>query len=423
MENNNTIKEKWNFFDVTALIIGTLVLFMQPLKYVNKIFTYIDETLIMLMLVTYIGDLLKRKKIKKDELLLIFVFILFILAGIIGNSISSFERETKAILLDIFSFSKFFLVAICGIRFFEKTNHAKRLISFFAFVVKINLIIAFPLSIMNQFVDLGMRDEVRHGIYCFKYIYDTAAIFSWYCLMYLIVLSVEAIINKKKNSKLFIALNIMTWIMTGRSRGFAFCLIYILMFIYNKKVKREKKQIRFKPLQIAILGVIGLLIAWKQFVFYFTTSTEARYILLHYGITLCKMYFPIGAGFATFGTFSAQTYYSPVYNYFGINKIYGFSEENPLYLTDNFWPAILGETGVIGFMFYFVAAIICFKILYKRLGRNNDSKFIIIYFIITIICSSIATTIFTQNATIGDVFFLCSIAGILKGEEDGKAKY
>ena len=67
MENNNTIKEKWNFFDVTALIIGTLVLFMQPLKYVNKIFTYIDETLIMLMLVTYIGDLLKRKKIKKRK--------------------------------------------------------------------------------------------------------------------------------------------------------------------------------------------------------------------------------------------------------------------------------------------------------------------------------------------------------------------
>lgn len=423
MKTYNENKKKWNFFDIIALMIGTLILFMQPLKYVNKVFSYIDETLIILMFITYFFDILKRKKMKKNELSLFFIFILFILVGIIGNCLSDFSRMPKAIILDIFSFSKFFIVAICGISFFEKTNNAKKLISFFAFIVKINLIISFPLSIINQFIDLGMRDEIRHGIYCFKYIYDTAAIFSWYCLMYLIVLSVEAIINKKKSNKIFIILNIITWIMTGRSRGFAFCLIYIIMYFYNKRLQKNKKQIKFKPMQIAILGVTGLIIAWKQFIFYFTTSTEARYILLHYGTILCKMYLPIGAGFATFGTFAAQKYYSPVYNYFGINEVYGFSQDNPLYLTDNFWPAILGETGIIGFILYFIAILMCFKILYKKLGTNNDSKFIIIYFFITVICSSIATTIFTQNATIGDVFFLCMIAGILKGGKDGESKY
>ena len=57
------------------------------------------------------------------------------------------------------------------------------------------------LAILNQIIDLGMRDDIRYGMYCFSYIYDTAAIFSWYCYMFILVLSIDLLngVNRKKN--------------------------------------------------------------------------------------------------------------------------------------------------------------------------------------------------------------------------------
>lgn len=78
-------------------------------------------------------------------------------------------------------------------------------------------------------------------------------------------------------------------------------------------------------------------VAWNQLVFYFTTTTEARSILLYVGIDLFKKYFPLGAGLATFGTAAAQKYYSPVYGIYGLSNRHGFTFDNPLYLTDNFY--------------------------------------------------------------------------------------
>ena len=167
----------------------------------------------------------------------------------------------------------------------------KKNISIFAKIVRINIAIALPLAILNQFNDLGMRDDYRRGLYCFNYIYDTAAIFSWYCLMYLLILSIDLLNNKNKKNYIFIALNILLWLFTGRSRGIAFCLIYIMLFLGSNFFAKKGKKFKFKLAYILIFGLIGVAVAWKQVIFYFTTSTEARFILLNTGIKICRKYF------------------------------------------------------------------------------------------------------------------------------------
>ena len=410
--------EKSNLLDIIALILGIFILFMQPLKNLNSVFSLIDECVLLLTLLIFVIITLKTGKIKKRELTIFAVFFIFICIGIIGNWKSNLNIKFSSIITDIFSYAKFFIMLICGSVFFERTNNNKKNISIFAKIVRINIAIALPLAILNQFNDLGMRDDYRRGLYCFNYIYDTAAIFSWYCLMYLLILSIDLLNNKNKKNYIFIALNILLWLFTGRSRGMAFCLIYIMLFWGSNFFAKKGKKFKFKLSYILILGLIGVAVAWKQFIFYFTTSTEARFILLNTGIKICIKYIPFGAGLGTFGTFAAQKYYSPLYNFYGLNKIYGFTFDNPLYLTDNFWPAVVGETGILGLIVYAILLYLTFKYMYQKLALNDTSKKIITFFIITVLCSSIATTIFTQNATIGDIFYLCMIPGVIGGKKD-----
>lgn len=411
----------FTFKDYIGLLFGILILFMQPLKLINPMFSYIDEIIMLTIFICYILRFIIKKQISRSELKIILLYFIFVIVAVYGNVKSKYLISINSIFLDIFSFSKFFLTLICSISFCKTMKNNKKIMKILAFIVQINLIVSFPLAILNQFVDLGMRDGIRYGIFCFKYIYDTAAIFSWYCLMYLIVLSIDLLNGIDNRKKFFIILNMIVWLFTARSRAFAFIATYLiimfLVYFFNKK----KLKIKLKLKYFIILGCFGVIIAWKQIVFYFTSSREARYILMHVGLNLCSNFMPFGAGFGTFGTYAAQKYYSPVYNDMGLNSIYGFTADNPLYLTDNFWPAILGETGMIGCIIFIILLFYSFRYLYKKLAFNNLSKGIVIFFIATVLMSSVATTIFTQNVTTGELFLLCMIPGILM-EEDSYEK-
>jgi len=74
----------------------------------------------------------------------------------------------------------------------------------------------------------------------------------------------------------------------------------------------------------------------------------ARGATIAVSILLAQRAFPLGQGFGSFGGYAAQYYYSGVYDEFGMSHIYGLSPDAPYYLTDTYWPHILGEAGVIG---------------------------------------------------------------------------
>jgi len=232
--------------------------------------------------------------------------------------------------------------------------------------------------------------------------------------MFLLVLTIDLVRGVSKKKIRYIVMTIALWCFTGRSRAFAFIAIYIMLLLIMYMNDMKKKQMKIRLRYFVILGILGVIVAWGQLVFYFTTPTEARNILLLVGISLCKQFLPFGAGLATFGTAAAQKYYSPVYAQFGLNTRHGFTYDNPLYLTDNFWPAVLGETGVLGILVYFILLYVLFRYTYRKNVNTNLSKMIVIFFIVTILCSSIATSIFAQNATIADAFYLCLMPALLR---------
>lgn len=67
-------------------------------------------------------------------------------------------------------------------------------------------------------------------------------------------------------------------------------------------------------------------------------------------IAIARDEFPLGAGIGRFGSHMSREVYSPIYARYGMDQMYGIKPEAPIAVTDTFWPMILGETGVIGFL-------------------------------------------------------------------------
>jgi len=88
---------------------------------------------------------------------------------------------------------------------------------------------------------------------------------------------------------------------------------------------------------------------------------EARNVLYVGGFQIALEKFPLGAGLGRFGSWMSAASYSPLYREYRMDEVYGLTPDDPSFATDTFWPAILGETGVLGLIFYIW---ICLRFLF-----------------------------------------------------------
>jgi hypothetical protein len=78
-------------------------------------------------------------------------------------------------------------------------------------------------------------------------------------------------------------------------------------------------------------------------------------IALYDGATeVAKHYFPLGGGLGRWGSWMSRVDYSPLYCDFKVCDIHGLRPNNPVNVTDTFWPQIVGELGFIGLAAYLV---------------------------------------------------------------------
>ena len=81
------------------------------------------------------------------------------------------------------------------------------------------------------------------------------------------------------------------------------------------------------------------------------TDPAARTALYQKSVVIAGANFPLGAGLGRFGGEIAISHYSPVYFKYRLSGIYGLTPDGR-FATDTFWPAVLGEAGVLGLIGY-----------------------------------------------------------------------
>lgn len=202
-------------------------------------------------------------------------------------------------------------------------------------------------------------------------------------------------------------------IMHGVAKEFIAAIIVTLLYIMTAVSDGRKRYMAVTAIAI----VASLFLAYFSEVFidrallYISDEgdTTVRRLLYSASFSVANDFFPLGAGPSSFASEGARTgIFSPLYATYGVYGVWGANYENSEFLTDVFWPKILGESGFIGTIFYAAFISIPFFRLMPNLGRlSNIGRFSLFIYTSGLI-SSIASP--ALNSELYAVMFYTSYA-------------
>lgn len=388
--------------ELMFIVISILLFFQIYLQKNIVFFQYLDEIVTVFCLYQIFVAAI-RGKLKKSGFHILLLIGFIILIGLLSNILGKVQTGIIPILTDIGNCFKVFIVFVGSDIFLSKVNNKERIIKSLAGLIRIFVLILFICMIGHEIGVFNMGNDVRYGLRSFKFINDVAGQLTLMFYSIILILTADLQYGSQKRKKIFIILALIVWASTLRSRAFMYIIIYI--FLYRKMIiKGEKFKFNIKN-GILILFVL-LIFGMNQFETYFSNEATARSNLMRYGIYTLLRFFPLGSGFATFGTDAAYTYYSSLYVEYGFDRVFGLSQENGMFSHDTYWAAIFAQFGVIGtILVAFLILLVCREIL-KRTRYSNVTYLAGLFICITQVSSSIATATFFHFVTVGTFFLV-----------------
>ena len=329
----------------------------------------------------------------------------------------------KAIILDIFVLAKYEIVLVGALKFFSEYKYSKNVLNLQRKIIAIFCCVGIICMIINQQKGIPTMNfpEQRYGLKSFQFIAGHPGDLGVICNYLIMFLVLDLYINphKKKIDSILIMLDLILMISTLRTRAICNAILFSLLyycFYYKRNSKRNIKIILF--ITVILISFVSI----DQFQNYCVDSGRTpRSDLLKGGIKLMQENSPIGAGLGNYGSFAAKKYYSQIYYRFGFNNNYGMSKDEGMFLTDNFWPMIMGEFGYIGIILYINLLIGTFCLL-KHFSISWKNKLMIYYIFIAMLLNSTASSAFVHYSSVSYMFIL-SYFIFFEGrekKEDGK---
>ncbi len=309
------------FILIFSYVVGVL------LYHIHKI-NIVDEAIALMILCYYIQYAIKERCVEK-KVKYVLSFLLFYLI----YSLCLCIVDPRAVFLDLLQQSKplisFFL--IYAMKPSLNSTRKRRLLSY-AFVFSIFSFILFLLTDDKYFFHRGYYGHVIL-ISAFLYLLGSQ--------------------KTKKNIVVFFMIMSLGLLCT-RSKFYGdYALALVLFMVVKEPVKFNFKYV--------FLGAITLFVvifaAWEKFNMYFVEGLDndeiARNMLYYKSVQVLQDFFPFGAGLGSYGVDASKVYYSPLYYKYDLYSVWGLSEEYGEFIPDTFFPAIIGEFGLIGlYLFY-----------------------------------------------------------------------
>lgn len=365
----------------------------------QKLFGLYDEVFTIVSVVISLFIIFNNRTKKSDyrELTLL---IIFQIVGIIGSLIYNIQ-PVNAILFDLIATSKFILVFWSTLIIFRGVSIGLLLRRLLMISKTLTIILFFSslLSVFHVFSTLVTK-EIRFGLNSFKFVFYHPSILAMAGVM---ILSILVLTSKDfKGNEKYILMILMPISLTLRTRALGFVLIFIFMHIYlNSNIKVKKMGIVSVSI-VSVVFLIFLINLTGSFDKYYGEGVDsARNRLTFDSIRLATESFPIGKGLGTFGTASARTYYSPIYVMNGYSKIYGLGFLSTDYLTDSFWPAILGQYGYLGLIVFIGVILSLLSRAIQLLKLNKAYALSFVTPLIYLLISSTSSNSFFNPMSVG----------------------
>ena len=361
-------------------IIALLVIMFPIARTAGGLLDYYDEFIGLLSICTIIALLIKKKLDKQNRQILLCLTVITLIV-ILSNLYTHYTVSFFAVIVDILWLWKPFATFI-AFQYFFKSEYQQRetvhnLLPFAKFVV----IFVFSLSIIGQFVNIGVTGT--HSILGFKSFYffwHNGIQTGWLIFGALMIIGASGIKKRKFVNYLIIgsvplvlttSANVMAWVF------FAFALFIML---------NEKRLFKWYYFLILGIGVVAFTFADVS---KYLLSDSVRMKFIKTAISLAKNYFPFGTGFALFGSDMAARYYSPVYRALGWTSSWTLGINGTL-LNDNYFAMILGQFGIISFIIFGIMLYLIFKSSNTN-SLNRFERITVLASIITIIISMIGS--------------------------------
>lgn len=171
---------------------------------------------------------------------------------------------------------------------------------------------------------------------------------------------------------LVLIVSIVMLIMPLRAKGYAAVVFVIVSFLWILQMKRK-----IKLTEVVVTVALLISVVWKKLYYYYIRGARddfARYRMFRSSIDVANDFFPFGTGWSTFGSYYAAKEYSPVYYLYGIDSHRELGVKTKLYLTDNYWPSVIAETGWIGLISMMLVVLLLF-ILVQRMYKIDIATY------------------------------------------------
>lgn len=393
------------------VIMFLLLLFQKALQRLTtgmayQAITYLDEIAEILLLVMLIHVSIYKFSLDRQNKRIFITFLIWIIITIFSSIVNK-SASVITIILDCFVCIKFMIFYQGGrvlskrgkftsIDLYKKLNSICKIITIMLLILSIHDLILNPF-----FEKFDYRYFTESLQLCFQHPTYLAAV----CMTCMVVLMCNMKYDQK-NMKYIIMLAVIIGL-TFRSKAIGSLLVVFAVYFSSVKYKMKTKGI------ILIMGICAALyFGMGQIETYFSvgTSVPIRLKMFRDGISIAQRYFPLGAGFGSFGTTVA--YESGSSFYYNLGYMTGYYKDQPV--GDAFWPGVFAESGWIGTIFF--GGIILFMVLdsIKRLNENKYSGWTMLSILSYAIIASTAETAFFNPATA----FMFIVYGIASDRRD-----
>lgn len=351
-----TASLKYNRNYLIFIVFFYFFLFRNWLEQSISFVGYGDELFALLAVPIFINQLYKNgfKLKSKQEGITKYVVIFFII-GIISSAIYMYQNFLTTALPDAFLCLKFWLSLYVGKHIFSRfqiERYGKRIYGHVKFVTTLYLVLLLIDWVWDVF-----PAQLRYGMRSTHLIYSIPSDFVGCCVFLIMILLIVKDYSKGYRKWLVFLLLLICSTLRSKAFGTALAVVMICYFIfYRKKKIRLRTLIMFVPLVI--------LIGWEQIEYYFFSSIRsdsARYQLLIKSFGIAKDHFPFGSGFGTYASWYSAVEYSPLYRIYGLSGVHGLREGAASFVSDSFWPMIIGQTGIFGTIAYLMVVVKLFK--------------------------------------------------------------
>ena len=378
---------KLNLKSLIVFAIFAVLVFIEY-KYNGS---YFDE---ILGIVSILVVIYKWNKIYYQDFRALFLLFVNIGIGLFSNLLYEIHWSWFSVAVDVLTQVKL-IFCFMAIRYFLSEREKQIVIDYISPIARLYFLAAFALGVYTQIFDTGMHEEIRYGLKTFRFIFEFSHQYtSVSFLMIGAIISATNIAPKKKNFYTFIGT--VAILLALKSPAIIYTVSFIFLYYYFKKYQKLNYKI-IVPLIIALIAA-----STYQIQTYLLNDEAARRIFFQYAFKTANRFFPLGSGFATYGSAEAAKHYSQLYVDYKFYKHWGMGiGENGQFLYDTYWPMVIGQFGWIGMILFAYSYINMFKSIQRSKADYSKKAYIYAMFIQYMVHAMGASILSSSTGLIG----------------------